>query len=132
MKLKIVAGIAAAVVVLGVKSWFVPGSRSSSFSSIATENTVSCEVTHDGFLYRARRDTFDLGVGESFSERFGPHDVHVAFVDEVDRRGLEISRATRNFFGFGGTSSTSIGNDSREKLVTTGLGVGTLVVDCTN
>lgn len=106
--------------------WFgSPNGSSRSSSLLQSDGPVPCEVTHDGLLYAAKEATFVLAPGESFHGRFGPHDVRVSLLEETNGTTLEIETESRALPGAG-----TWGRSSGDKEITTGFGLGTLVIDC--
>lgn len=111
--------------------WFSsPSTTSSSFRAFEQAEQLRCDVAHDGWLYAQQRRTVVLEPGDSFSGRFGPHDVTLRFVtaaSEHGNPGLEIDQASRSF---GITTGQSRGNDTGMTDVTTGPGIGELTIEC--
>lgn len=126
-------GVVGALLVVLVGWWFhTPAGGSVSFRSFPKAERISCDVTHEGWLYPHHEQTVTLDSRrEPFTGRFGPHDVTLAFVDDADaittRRGLEIEVASRSL-GF--TSGRSTGTDERILDTTTGPGLGELMIRC--
>lgn len=126
-------GVVAALLAVAVGWWFqTPEGGSTSFGSFPEAERISCDVSHDGWLYAHHQDSVTLGHGgEAFTGRFGPHDVTLAFVDDIEggtsRRGLVVQVATRSLVG---TAGRSAGTDGRILDTTTGPGLGQLTIRC--
>lgn len=126
-------GVVGALLVVAVGWWFhTPEGGSTGFRSFPQAERISCDVTHDGWLYSHHEQRVTLlPGGEAFTGRFGPHDVTLAFVDETEgmtsRRGLVLEVATRSL---GVTSGRSTGSDDLTIRTTTGPGLGELTIRC--
>lgn len=126
----------AGLVVLGllllaaVGWWFgSPSGEGRTFRSMPEVDAVRCHVVHDGWLYPHHERTVVLGpADEAFSGRFGPHRVTLDFLggdSEYRIPGLEVRVASS-----GMTTGRSEGRNDRIVDVTTGPGLGELIIDC--
>ena len=117
------------LVLLVARWWFqTPTGGASSFRALNTAGPIHCSVTHDGLLYFNHEDSVVLEPGGNpFTGRFGPHDVTLAYRDEGEGLGLTADVATRSL---GWTSGSSSGHGDHVLDVTTGPGLGTVVIRC--
>ncbi len=105
------------------------GGAAGALVTVPEVDAVRCSVVHDGWLYPHHERTVVLTpAGDAFSGRFGPHRVTLDFLGDDSEhriRGLEVRVAIS-----GMTTGRSEGRDDRIVDVTTGPGLGELIIDC--